>query len=59
MGSVGPKVVKVKGPPVLPWMRSPVEIGAYEPESVSEVPLLDPRFVHSLENWSMRESRVV
>jgi hypothetical protein len=36
-----------------------VEIGAYEPESVSEVPLLDPRFVHSLENWSMRESRVV
>lgn len=49
MGSVGPKVVKVKGPPVLPWMRSPVEIGAHEPESVSEVPLLDPRLREALQ----------
>lgn len=45
MANVAPKVVKVKGPPVLPWMRSPVEIGVHEPQSVNEVPLLDPRFV--------------
>jgi len=50
MANVAPKVVKAKGPPVLPWMRSPVEIGVHEPQAVSEVPLLDPRFasLHTL-----------
>lgn len=45
MANVAPKVVKTKGPPVLPWMRSPVEIGVHDTQSVREVPLLDPRFV--------------
>lgn len=43
MMPVVPKGEKVKGPPVLPWMRSPVEIGVHEPQPVREVPLLDPR----------------
>lgn len=38
-----PKVVTTKGPPALPWMRSPVEIAIHDPLSVDEVPLLDSR----------------
>lgn len=33
-----------KGPPVLPWMRSPAEIGLLQPLPLGQVPLLDPRY---------------
>ena len=45
VANVTPKVAKTKGPPVLPWMRSPVEIAVHDPQSVKELPLLDSRFV--------------
>jgi hypothetical protein len=40
MGVVG---ANTKGPPVLPWMRSPVEIGILDSQPVAQIPCLDPR----------------
>jgi len=61
MATVAPKVVKPKGPPVLPWMRNPIEIGVHESQLVNEVPRLDPRFVGlhiDLLCWTMFQLRV-
>lgn len=44
-GTVAVEGPKIKGPPILPWMRNPAEINAHEPKNLSKVPLLDSRSV--------------
>jgi len=44
-GAVAVEAPKIKGPPILPWMRNPAEINALEPQNLSKVPLLDSRSV--------------
>lgn len=40
---MGVVVANTKGPPVLPWMRSPIEIGILDSQPVAQIPCLDPR----------------
>lgn len=44
-----PEPVLTKGPPLLPWMRAPIEIGEDEGLELSLVPGLDPRLRSALE----------
>lgn len=44
-GTVAVEAPKIKGPPILPWMRNPAEINAHDPQNLSKVPLLDSRSV--------------
>lgn len=39
----GVVVANTKGQPVLPWMRSPIEIGILDSQPVAQIPCLDPR----------------
>ncbi|GAQ80742.1 Putative DEAD-like helicases superfamily protein [Klebsormidium nitens] len=44
-----PEAPPTKGPPLLPWMRAPIEIGEDEGLELSLVPGLDPRLRGALE----------
>ncbi|CAK9870887.1 unnamed protein product [Sphagnum jensenii] len=46
----GVVVANTKGPPVLPWMRSPIEIGILDSQPVAQIPCLDPRLKEALQS---------
>ncbi|CAM6117476.1 unnamed protein product [Calypogeia fissa] len=52
MGKTPAKAAEVqgKGPPVLPWMRDPLEIGALKVQPLNHVPGLDVRLQEALRN---------